>query len=106
VTAQKRLAVLRVAKRFRPARPRYRKRSNNVAEFQAILDFSTANKLVNEPGVEAIARAHMVDYIDYRWESRKFFFGDPRLQEKKSIVPAQRGRNKKSLMAKQGNRDR
>ena len=63
IFAQKAFAVLGIAKRFGTPSPRNRQRPNHVRKFQAILDLSSPNVLVNEARVETISRTNWIGYI-------------------------------------------
>src|SRR5215469_18732102 len=75
--SQKSLAIWGVTEGFGPARPGDRKRSYNIGKLQTVFDLCSANVLMDEPSIEAIARANRVSHIDDRWKIDKPVFRSP-----------------------------
>src|SRR5208283_583999 len=74
ILADELFPVPRVAKSFRAARACHRKRTCDIAKFQAVLQFRPADVLVDEPRIEAVARSDRVNRVNHRWKSTMPFF--------------------------------
>lgn len=64
--AQKGVAMRRVAKGLGPTGPGNRKSGGDVAMLQAVFYVGSADKLVNEAGIETVSRTDGIGDVDHR----------------------------------------